>query len=37
MIYGYRSGEWWIGARRNYSMDVIEWNAFGLTVMVGRA
>lgn len=35
-IWGFRHGEWWIGARRNFAMDAIEVNAFGLTLIVGR-
>lgn len=35
-IWGYRSGEWWIGVRRNFQADALEWTAFGLTLMVGR-
>lgn len=36
-IFGVRRGEWWIGARRNLECDAIEWNLFGLTMMVGRS
>ena len=35
-VWGYRRGEWWIGARHNLYCDAIEWNLFGLTLMVGR-
>lgn len=34
--WGYRRGEWWIGARHNLPADCIEWNLFGFTLMVGR-
>ena len=36
VIYGWRSGEWWIGARRSFPLDMIEINLFGLTLMVVR-
>lgn len=35
LIWGIRSGEWWIGARRNFQADAIEVNVFGLTLLVG--
>lgn len=34
-IWGFRSGEWWIGARRDFAADGIQYNAFGLTLFVG--
>lgn len=36
LIWGYRSGEWWIGVRRNFEADVIEWNLLGFSLFVGR-
>lgn len=35
-IWGYRSGEWWVGARRNVECDAVEWCLFGWTLIVGR-
>lgn len=35
-IAGLRSGEWWIGGRRNFPMDMVELNVLGVTLMVGR-
>lgn len=35
-VWGIRSGEWWIGARANFAADATEFNAFGLTLLVGH-
>lgn len=35
-VWGLRTGEWWIGARRNLMADAIEINALGLTLMIGK-
>jgi hypothetical protein len=35
--WGWRSGEWWVGARRDFAMDALELNFLGLTLMIGRA
>lgn len=34
--WGYRSGEWWVGARRNFPMDGLELNFLGLTLLTWR-
>lgn len=36
LVWGIRGGEWWIGARRTFLMDGIEFGLFGLTLIVGR-
>lgn len=33
---GRRTGEWWIGVRRNVPADAWECNVFGLSIMIGR-
>lgn len=36
-IWGYRRGEWWIGARDDFACDAVVFGVFGLTLMVGRS